>query len=1096
MTNVNNPRGASIAGAMLSAQFNTLVNDYLTVASDSTPLFIGDFVKTNNTSVDGIPVCTRAGTAEAVRGIVIGFENDTVYNNIQYRPANTAMKVFVCDDPNIELEIQANGLISSTDIGKNAELSVATGDVITGLSGTQLDVSTISTKTEQLKILQIVEKKGNELGEYVKLRCIILEHELRGSGGAGVSKHNDLLHLTYDTAGHGTGYTGFQRGTTLSAVNPAVTDDSSKSYVVGDLWVNTAAKRSFICLDTTAGAAIWQEIEHSIEDIWERDVSTDQITPRNDGDDLDMGTGNVTAATVTCTAALDTLLADFDTTFAGAMQEGRLAWDSEAGTLQLGMPGGNVNIQLGQENVIADRPRNDQGSQINNGQVVYISGATGAVPLVKLANASDYASACNTIAVATENVAAGQRGYYTSFGIVRDLVLNSWVEGTEVWLDTSDGGLTDTRPEAPNCSVRIGYVIRQHATEGELLVSIDVERCMLTRDVTKEPTGFTAPENVDVAYDDTLRTVTLSGTVNAYFHGEPVPVLTSGWVSPVHSSDPGTYFLVWDGTVDGSGDPVFEWKTPTLVLFSDLLIAYAVYESYKFCLRECHGLMPWQTHKELHEVIGTHKEDGGTLADYVLSSTTVADRRPSVSATTVDDEDLPTLIPALAANGPYTQFELFNADEVSLSTGELDIVPLSTNNPYWNEFTGGAWQQTLMSNNYFMSVWLVAVPVASDAQSQLYRYIWVQGQEQSATVTAQRGLSPNNVSMGTLQDTVPEFSFIVQVIISYQAANWDIEEVNAIDGTKFSHSSSPQGSGLTAVEHDNTMTGTGTVSSPLTSDIFSLTGTDLLLAQATLAMPTGTSVDEFSIDGTLAGNSDDALVTEKAIVTYIAAHTLNGNWTKTGTTLSPSTAGDSIDMKTGRIKSIGNSLVIESTIGVQVLAGTTILQALTNGILSMATDTALISILGGGTVTIDATNNLVLTSDTGTITHAIGASDITEITSTGLTVKKGHIAGAANVNNQTGTTYTVTASDAGGFVYVNNASANVVTLPEDSTEDLEVGFWCKVGQLGAGDTSFATEGTDLLVSEGSMDTIRTQYVSAIATKQASGVWILEGDLKI
>jgi hypothetical protein len=33
----------------------------------------------------------------------------------------------------------------------------------------------------------------------------------------------------------------------------------------------------------------------------------------------------------------------------------------------------------------------------------------------------------------------------------------------------------------------------------------------------------------------------------------------------------------------------------------------------------------------------------------------------------------------------------------------------------------------------------------------------------------------------------------------------------------------------------------------------------------------GTDINEFSIDGTLAGNSDDALVTEKAIVTYVAA---------------------------------------------------------------------------------------------------------------------------------------------------------------------------------------------------------------------------------
>lgn len=42
-----------------------------------------------------------------------------------------------------------------------------------------------------------------------------------------------------------------------AAVSPQVTDDSSKGYEPGSVWVNTTAKTSYICVDATEGAAVW-----------------------------------------------------------------------------------------------------------------------------------------------------------------------------------------------------------------------------------------------------------------------------------------------------------------------------------------------------------------------------------------------------------------------------------------------------------------------------------------------------------------------------------------------------------------------------------------------------------------------------------------------------------------------------------------------------------------------------------------------------------------------------------------------------------------------------------------------------------------------
>lgn len=56
---------------------------------------------------------------------------------------------------------------------------------------------------------------------------------------------------------------------------------------------------------------------------------------------------------------------DFDVTYADGVAEGRLQWNIEDGTLEVGLPGGTVNLQIGQEMMI--RCRNTTGVTITNG---------------------------------------------------------------------------------------------------------------------------------------------------------------------------------------------------------------------------------------------------------------------------------------------------------------------------------------------------------------------------------------------------------------------------------------------------------------------------------------------------------------------------------------------------------------------------------------------------------------------------------------------------------------------------------------------------------------------------------------------------------
>jgi hypothetical protein len=96
---------------------------------------------------------------------------------------------------------------------------------------------------------------------------------------ASQSAHNSLSGLDYDTAGHGTGFTGFQRGTTLNAADPTINEDADDGYVVGDLWVNTTSTEAFRCFDSTVGAAVWTAIGDPSAHLWDDEIA--DLVPKN-----------------------------------------------------------------------------------------------------------------------------------------------------------------------------------------------------------------------------------------------------------------------------------------------------------------------------------------------------------------------------------------------------------------------------------------------------------------------------------------------------------------------------------------------------------------------------------------------------------------------------------------------------------------------------------------------------------------------------------------------------------------------------------------------------------------------------------------------
>jgi hypothetical protein len=185
------------------------------------------------------------------------------------------------------------------------------------------------------------------------------------------------------------------------------------------------------------------------------------------------GTGiDVVKAGSNYTISLDTLKRlhfRTDSTYSGGV--GTMRWNLTDGTLDLGLLGGNVTLQLGQESV--QRVKHADNTGLVQGSVVYLVGSDGTNPTVRYARANTDLTSANTFGVMTEDATGGSKAFCTTFGLVRNINTNNLTEGGLVWLskDTA-GGLTAVRPTAPNHGVEIGFCIRKHATQGVVFVTV------------------------------------------------------------------------------------------------------------------------------------------------------------------------------------------------------------------------------------------------------------------------------------------------------------------------------------------------------------------------------------------------------------------------------------------------------------------------------------------------------------------------------------------------------------------------------------------------------------------------------------------------
>lgn len=185
MANVNRASGARPVKHISGAPYNGQCNLY--ECNTGNAVFLGDFVKSGGTAnADGIPTVVIAAAGDALRGVVVGVVPDTA-DSLIYRASGTTRKLLVCDDPDYIFEIQAdNGgaNLALVDVGENADILVTGGSTTTGTSATELDSSTHTASSAQLRILGFAQKPDNTpASDYAKVLVTINEHELKSTSG-------------------------------------------------------------------------------------------------------------------------------------------------------------------------------------------------------------------------------------------------------------------------------------------------------------------------------------------------------------------------------------------------------------------------------------------------------------------------------------------------------------------------------------------------------------------------------------------------------------------------------------------------------------------------------------------------------------------------------------------------------------------------------------------------------------------------------------------------------------------------------------------------------------------------------------------------
>lgn len=143
---------------------------------------------------------------------------------------------------------------------------------------------------------------------------------------------------------------------------------------------------------------------------------------------------------------------------------GRMWYSPATGAWNLGMGGGNITQQVGEE--FFRYGKASANISDTNLQLVYKTGVVGASGVITFApTVAGITDPDQILGIATEPIATNSFGRVTTMGVVRGINTTGsvygevWADNDDIWYNPVTGGLTKTKPSAPNIKLQVGTVI-------------------------------------------------------------------------------------------------------------------------------------------------------------------------------------------------------------------------------------------------------------------------------------------------------------------------------------------------------------------------------------------------------------------------------------------------------------------------------------------------------------------------------------------------------------------------------------------------------------------------------------------------------------
>jgi len=398
-----------------------------------------------------------------------------------------------------------------------------------------------------------------------------------------------------------------------------------------------------------------------------------------------------------------------------------------------------------------------------------------------------------------------------------------------------------------------------------------------------EPTGFVNTVDSQIGIDQTGSTYYVyvqptSGTYTVFMQGQRWIKTTREEV--VISDVEGLHYVYFD--TDGVLKETTTFNINLLYTKGYVAVLYwdSTAKDISYFGEERHGItMDGKTHANIHLARGTTYISGLALSNLTPDSTGASDVdvQFSMSNGVITDEDITH---SIAAQSFPANIQMWFLDGAANWREEAaDAYPMinrGSGRVAYNLDTAGNWTQVEATDGYYV---LTHVFATNDPTNQV---IGIVGQaEYSSLESARIGASTeiNALVAGDLPfaEFVPVATLIYQTSSSYtntpQArlvsndegsawTDWRTAGLSPVAGTATDHGSL---SGLGNDDH---------LQYARTDGTRNITGLQTFLAGVTvsggsLTLASGASVNEFSTDGTLGGDSDTAVPTEQAVKTYV-----------------------------------------------------------------------------------------------------------------------------------------------------------------------------------------------------------------------------------